>query len=193
MSPTLRRVSSLDSSATTSASWKLPEASAYRYWLRAFFERPSQTVGVTCGSNQKNLVGEAGLEPAHPFGHWNLNPARLPIPPLARVDRMTLPDGASAPRRNHQSSRCDCRPRRRRNQRPSRLGRGSTPWCDLSWASRPGLCPEAPPRPASGIVFGSSPRGTFGRCSCGLRCLSPEDPMSPSWRSPCLGGCQSGG
>jgi hypothetical protein len=31
------------------------------------------------------VVGEAGLEPAHPFGHRNLNPARLPIPPLARV------------------------------------------------------------------------------------------------------------
>lgn len=31
------------------------------------------------------LVGEAGLEPAHPFGHRNLNPARLPIPPLARA------------------------------------------------------------------------------------------------------------
>ena len=29
------------------------------------------------------VVGEAGLEPAHPFGHRNLNPARLPIPPLA--------------------------------------------------------------------------------------------------------------
>ena len=32
-----------------------------------------------------SYVGEAGLEPAHPFGHRNLNPARLPIPPLARV------------------------------------------------------------------------------------------------------------
>ncbi len=31
------------------------------------------------------VVGEAGLEPAHPFGHRNLNPARLPIPPLARA------------------------------------------------------------------------------------------------------------
>jgi hypothetical protein len=30
------------------------------------------------------MVGEAGLEPAHPYGHRNLNPARLPIPPLAR-------------------------------------------------------------------------------------------------------------
>jgi hypothetical protein len=30
-------------------------------------------------------VGEGGLEPPHPFGHRNLNPARLPIPPLARV------------------------------------------------------------------------------------------------------------
>ncbi len=30
-------------------------------------------------------VGEGGLEPPHPFGHRNLNPARLPIPPLARA------------------------------------------------------------------------------------------------------------
>src|ERR1700728_2743277 len=36
------------------------------------------------------LVGEAGLEPAHPFGHRNLNPARLPIPPLARVEPTTV-------------------------------------------------------------------------------------------------------
>src|ERR671917_174200 len=31
------------------------------------------------------LVGEGGLEPPRPFGHRNLNPARLPIPPLARA------------------------------------------------------------------------------------------------------------
>ena len=31
------------------------------------------------------VVREEGLEPSHPFGHRNLNPARLPIPPLARV------------------------------------------------------------------------------------------------------------
>ena len=31
------------------------------------------------------LVGEGGLEPPRPFGHWHLKPARLPIPPLARV------------------------------------------------------------------------------------------------------------
>ena len=37
------------------------------------------------GSNLNLLVGEGGLEPPRPFGHWNLNPARLPIPPLARV------------------------------------------------------------------------------------------------------------
>ncbi len=30
-------------------------------------------------------MGEGGLEPPRPFGHRNLNPARLPIPPLARV------------------------------------------------------------------------------------------------------------
>ena len=39
------------------------------------------------GSSQLLLVREEGLEPSHPFGHRNLNPARLPIPPLARVTR----------------------------------------------------------------------------------------------------------
>ncbi len=29
------------------------------------------------------LVREGGVEPPRPFGHWNLNPARLPIPPPA--------------------------------------------------------------------------------------------------------------
>ena len=38
-------------------------------------------VTALCGP----LVGEGGLEPPHPFGHRNLNPARLPIPPLARA------------------------------------------------------------------------------------------------------------
>jgi hypothetical protein len=33
----------------------------------------------------KRGVGEGGLEPPRPFGHRNLNPARLPIPPLARA------------------------------------------------------------------------------------------------------------
>ncbi len=35
-------------------------------------------------SRPRFLVGEAGLEPACPYEHWTLNPARLPIPPLAR-------------------------------------------------------------------------------------------------------------
>ncbi len=31
------------------------------------------------------FVREGGVEPPRPFGHWHLKPARLPIPPLARV------------------------------------------------------------------------------------------------------------
>ena len=31
------------------------------------------------------LVGEGGLEPPHPFEYRHLKPARLPIPPLARM------------------------------------------------------------------------------------------------------------
>ena len=30
-----------------------------------------------------SAVREGGVEPPRPFGHWNLNPARLPIPPPA--------------------------------------------------------------------------------------------------------------
>ena len=40
------------------------------------------------------LVGEGGLEPPRPCGHRHLKPARLPIPPLARVD----PEGYQPPR-----------------------------------------------------------------------------------------------
>ena len=32
-----------------------------------------------------HFVREGGVEPPRPFGHWHLKPARLPIPPLARV------------------------------------------------------------------------------------------------------------
>ena len=39
---------------------------------------------------------EGGLEPPRPYGHRNLNPARLPIPPLAR-ERVSVPARA-APR-----------------------------------------------------------------------------------------------
>src|SRR6266536_5925639 len=42
-------------------------------------------------------VGEGGLEPPRPCGHRNLNPARLPIPPLARG---TASDCSSGHRRH---------------------------------------------------------------------------------------------
>ncbi len=42
------------------------------------------------GLSNALMVGEGGLEPPHPFEYRNLNPARLPIPPLARNDRVKL-------------------------------------------------------------------------------------------------------
>ena len=36
---------------------------------------------------EATVVGEGGLEPPRPCGHWHLKPARLPIPPLARSDQ----------------------------------------------------------------------------------------------------------
>ena len=44
------------------------------------------------GSSKHTMVREEGLEPSRPFGHRNLNPARLPIPPLARVEHQMVPD-----------------------------------------------------------------------------------------------------
>lgn len=32
-------------------------------------------------TTSSQMVAPVGLEPTHPHGHWNLNPARLPIPP----------------------------------------------------------------------------------------------------------------
>ena len=42
---------------------------------REYVERPNV---------KTSRVGEGGLEPPRPCGHRNLNPARLPIPPLAQ-------------------------------------------------------------------------------------------------------------
>jgi hypothetical protein len=35
-----------------------------------------------------SLVREGGVEPPRPFGHTDLNRARLPIPPLARAGKL---------------------------------------------------------------------------------------------------------
>ena len=44
----------------------------------------AQRAEQACETRPAELVREEGLEPSRPFGHRNLNPARLPIPPLAR-------------------------------------------------------------------------------------------------------------
>src|SRR5690606_40929921 len=44
-------------------------------------------------------VGEGGLEPPRPCGHWHLKPARLPIPPLARVETPKIGRAACRERR----------------------------------------------------------------------------------------------
>ena len=57
----------------------------------------ARAYAVTC---ENLLVGEGGLEPPRPYGHWHLKPARLPIPPLARVrSRHRIGPRSSAVRR----------------------------------------------------------------------------------------------
>ena len=53
--------------------------------LRLPTAAPARSHGVNLPLARQQLVGEGGVEPPRPFGHRNLNPARLPIPPLARV------------------------------------------------------------------------------------------------------------
>ena len=48
--------------------------------------------GIPVWTQVRPEVGEGGLEPPHPFGHRNLNPARLPIPPLARATSRGYPN-----------------------------------------------------------------------------------------------------
>ena len=46
------------------------------------------------------MVGDAGLEPARPLGHWFLRPARLPIPPISRIHKTKKEmDSTSVPSR----------------------------------------------------------------------------------------------
>jgi DNA-binding transcriptional regulator of glucitol operon len=48
------------------------------------------------------IVRKGGLEPPRPEGHWNLNPGRLPIPPLAHgrpIDYRGYLQGVSTTRR----------------------------------------------------------------------------------------------
>ena len=47
---------------------------------------------VTAKTNTEisDVVREAGVEPARPCEHWHLKPASLPIPPLARMGKLSV-------------------------------------------------------------------------------------------------------
>ena len=59
------------------------------------------------GSNTSLLVREGGLEPPRPEGHRHLKPARLPIPPLARVDHRIVPQELDECAHNRPKSRAN--------------------------------------------------------------------------------------
>ncbi len=51
--------------------------------------KPRQTEAKRAGIlKDLGALRKRGLEPPRPFGHWNLNPARLPVPPLPRGGSM---------------------------------------------------------------------------------------------------------
>ena len=96
----------------------------------------------------RSLVGEGGLEPPRPFGHRNLNPARLP-------NSATRPSGAeSLPARSSRALRGVDRCRSCRYGR-SRGRRRRTRRSGCRRRSRPGACPA--PRPRSRTA-GARPR-----------------------------------
>jgi site-specific DNA recombinase len=59
------------------AAAKYQGRSGERCGSRARTKEPTPISGV--GSKQNYLVGEGGLEPPRPYGHWHLKPARLPF------------------------------------------------------------------------------------------------------------------
>src|SRR5258705_9491729 len=51
------------------------------------------------------MVRKGGFEPPRPFGHWTLNPARLPVPPLPHlVEGRVEPDSITTYARGRQSA-----------------------------------------------------------------------------------------
>ena len=46
--------------------------------------RDRHAVPGSVGTSTTQKVREGGFEPPRPLGHWDLNPARLPVPPLPR-------------------------------------------------------------------------------------------------------------
>lgn len=66
-----------------------PSLTASVLWRTLGQDREARSTPTSGGSTYPNnagtpqLVGEAGLEPAHPFEYRHLKPARLPISPLA--------------------------------------------------------------------------------------------------------------
>ena len=122
--------------------------------------KPSQTRRSPPGPRPEGLpsVREGGVEPPRPFGHWNLNPARLPIPPPAHwvCPRALPPGGWRLP---------TCR----------RLAR-CTGWIHIPfpWAG--------PPVPASGTLRARPPSGVTG--SHPTRPLAPVTPSDLPLRTP---------
>ena len=61
-----------------------PSGQRYRLQIHIRVTYLGGFVNLSDRLREQPIVGERGLEPLHPYGHRNLNPARLPIPPLAR-------------------------------------------------------------------------------------------------------------
>src|SRR5690349_3465903 len=99
--------------------------------------RPGHPLSGRPGLSSRELsrvaVREGGVEPPRPFGHTDLNRARLPIPPLARDAALTLSQrprhSQTGPRALHHPL---CRPRYDRS-RTRRAG----------WARRPAVVEAA--------------------------------------------------
>ena len=66
----------------------------YPCWVRSPVTTSSHDEGPgSLSRGPAYNVREGGVEPPRPFGHTDLNRARLPIPPLARAAEETLAHG----------------------------------------------------------------------------------------------------
>jgi site-specific DNA recombinase len=179
--------------------------------VEPFFRVPGDT-GAEAVRAVGSYVGEGGLEPPRPCGHRNLNPARLPIPPLARAaagegSRSRPPPGRPFPpltqlRQRAQLLSLFSQLRRRAAPRPRRgvgnrpVGKVSPAWDsrassgDLNAWSR--ACSPRPSAAASPLWrwaagsrarWTSSAQRTCAACSCPTSSRSPCRPPTASGSS----------
>jgi hypothetical protein len=118
-------------------------------------------------------VREGGVEPPRPCGHWNLNPARLPIPPPAHwVCRPSLTEGCERLPTSRRLARCQGWIHIPFQSPHGGTGRAAAP--GITCAAAPNVA-SAPTAPSSHVSAGTCSRINL----VPVRAISPGGGQTP--------------